>query len=223
VWFAGVHSDVGGGYEDMGLSDEALMWLVNRAKACGLVFNQGYLDNIRKIQPNAKDKLHDSFSWAYKVLQRFKPFHRPIGQADCRGAMLDESVLTRLADPSLKYQPENLLKSNKFDADLIKHEHGREVFDNGEITIPIYRERKSLRMMLSDESAKFVVNGISTIQGVLADYTGDGGCKLKMAQPIPALQNGSEGEFFSKTTGYKKAVVAWCADGDMGLRFIEAA
>jgi len=224
VWFAGVHSDVGGGYpEDMGLSDEALMWLVNRAKACGLTFNQRYLDNAKKIQPNAEGKLHDSFSMPYKLMQLFKPFHRPMSQADYRGEMLDESVLARLDASHMKYQPKNLLKGKKYSADLIRHEQGREVFDNGEITIPIYRERKSLRMMLSDESAKFVVNGISTIQGVLTDYTGDGGCKLKMAQPIPALPNGSEGEFFSETTGHKKAVVAWCADGDMGLRFIAAA
>lgn len=36
VWFAGVHSDVGGGYPEHGLSDIALLWLVDRARSCGL-------------------------------------------------------------------------------------------------------------------------------------------------------------------------------------------
>ena len=38
VWFAGVHSDVGGGYPDehSGLSKVALAWMVREAEACGL-------------------------------------------------------------------------------------------------------------------------------------------------------------------------------------------
>src|SRR5690606_32954949 len=37
-WFRGVHSDVGGGYrqEEAGLADDALVWMVEEANACGL-------------------------------------------------------------------------------------------------------------------------------------------------------------------------------------------
>jgi hypothetical protein len=31
VWFPGVHSDVGGGHEESGLSDIALKWMIERA------------------------------------------------------------------------------------------------------------------------------------------------------------------------------------------------
>ncbi len=40
TWFAGVHSNVGGGYADAGLSDEALLWMIARIEALtGLEFD----------------------------------------------------------------------------------------------------------------------------------------------------------------------------------------
>ena len=38
VWFAGVHCDVGGGYRDPSLSEIPLLWMVEKARASGLVF-----------------------------------------------------------------------------------------------------------------------------------------------------------------------------------------
>ena len=35
VWFAGVHSDVGGGYEQSQLSDVTLSWMMHKAKESG--------------------------------------------------------------------------------------------------------------------------------------------------------------------------------------------
>jgi len=37
VWFAGVHSDAGGGYPDPALAEIALLWMADRARECGLV------------------------------------------------------------------------------------------------------------------------------------------------------------------------------------------
>jgi uncharacterized protein (DUF2235 family) len=60
VWFLGVHSDVGGGYPQDGLSYVTLDWMLDRAKPYGLK----YLDERRQliydpeIDPN--DKLNDS-------------------------------------------------------------------------------------------------------------------------------------------------------------------
>lgn len=39
TWFAGVHSDVGGGYPDTRLADFPLRWICERAAAAGLVFH----------------------------------------------------------------------------------------------------------------------------------------------------------------------------------------
>ena len=36
VWFAGVHSDVGGWYDERGLSNVALHWMLGKASTCGL-------------------------------------------------------------------------------------------------------------------------------------------------------------------------------------------
>jgi uncharacterized protein (DUF2235 family) len=38
VWFAGVHANVGGGYPDDSLAQIPLYWIMQEAKACGLVF-----------------------------------------------------------------------------------------------------------------------------------------------------------------------------------------
>jgi uncharacterized protein (DUF2235 family) len=51
VWFAGVHSNVGGGYPDCGLSDIAFLWMVGKARAAQwsddkglpLAFDEQYL------------------------------------------------------------------------------------------------------------------------------------------------------------------------------------
>ncbi|QRR01404.1 phospholipase effector Tle1 domain-containing protein [Dyadobacter sandarakinus] len=44
VWFAGVHCNVGGGYADSGLSDNALLWMIDKAsKNHNLKFNKTYL------------------------------------------------------------------------------------------------------------------------------------------------------------------------------------
>jgi hypothetical protein len=38
VWFPGVHSDVGGGYSDCGLSNGGLRWMIDESKAAGVKF-----------------------------------------------------------------------------------------------------------------------------------------------------------------------------------------
>ncbi len=66
VWFSGVHSDVGGGYERCGLSDTALLWMVTEARAKGLVFDDRLLEvYLGDGQPAV---VNDSLSTMYKVL-----------------------------------------------------------------------------------------------------------------------------------------------------------
>jgi hypothetical protein len=40
VWFRGVHSDIGGGNENVGRSNIALRWMLDQARACGLPINE---------------------------------------------------------------------------------------------------------------------------------------------------------------------------------------
>ena len=82
VWFPGVHSNIGGGYETTGLSDMALQWMLSRieTKKIGL---QMVADWKNKIAPDPLDTLYESRSAAY-AWSRFSPMIRMINQRRLR-------------------------------------------------------------------------------------------------------------------------------------------
>jgi hypothetical protein len=65
VWFEGVHSDVGGGYKESGLSDTTLLWMATEAHECGLLFNPSYLGWY--VESKEAAKRHDSLALGYRV------------------------------------------------------------------------------------------------------------------------------------------------------------
>ena len=106
VWFAGVHSNVGGGYADSSLSDIAFLWMKNRAERCGLAFNEDYVE--ANIHADVSGELRDSKTGMYALIP---DYFRPIGkvspetEAAHRGAV--ERMERRL---SPAYRPQNLMK-----------------------------------------------------------------------------------------------------------------
>lgn len=103
VWFAGVHSDVGGGYKKQGLSDIALEWMIYRAFSHGLEFKKRYLDE--NVFPNAKGTLHKSYKGIWRVL----------GEHDRHVLTTDfvhHTVEKRLQETS--YSPDNLPASPRY-------------------------------------------------------------------------------------------------------------
>jgi uncharacterized protein (DUF2235 family) len=66
VWFPGVHSDVGGGYAEVDLSDSTLEWMIGCAKRAGLVFDDGVMAK-HKINPKPEGKMHDSMTLVYRI------------------------------------------------------------------------------------------------------------------------------------------------------------
>ena len=57
IWFAGVHSDIGGGYWFDGLSDVALKFMCDKAKAAGLkLLKENELDYKRLREKNTKEE-----------------------------------------------------------------------------------------------------------------------------------------------------------------------
>lgn len=84
VWFAGVHSDVGGSYKERGLSDCAMNWMCKEATLRGLAF-EAHLSNQANADPLAPQ--HDEFKGIYKA--RLKRFVREIV------GPVHESVITR--------------------------------------------------------------------------------------------------------------------------------
>ncbi|MHC1743112.1 MAG: DUF2235 domain-containing protein [Syntrophobacteraceae bacterium] len=65
-WFSGVHSNVGGGYPDTGLSDVALQWMAEKAKLQGLNLDLGRISNP-PFKPNPRAPQNDSQSLLYRI------------------------------------------------------------------------------------------------------------------------------------------------------------
>lgn len=118
VWFEGVHSDVGGGYGECGLSDTALLWMARQAHEQGLVFDADLLAMyLSKKSPAVR---HQSMRPPYRLLnvlhvtrrslrrddKRFVGTYRNLGEPGCVG--------TRIAASAVKhnmggdYNPPNL-------------------------------------------------------------------------------------------------------------------
>jgi len=101
-WFAGVHSNVGGGYENTGLSDIALHWMAARAQARGLALDPGWRAHL---EPDELGELRDSRTGIYKLLGRSV---RAIGAQKAGFERAHVSPVTRLERDPAKYEPENL-------------------------------------------------------------------------------------------------------------------
>ena len=101
VWFPGVHSDVGGGYPEVALSDRPLEWMLERAVDAGLALDQDVM-RARPLSPKPTGRLHESKTGLYRLT---KGLDRPIAPGGTQS--VDRSAIERWdADP--KYRPDNL-------------------------------------------------------------------------------------------------------------------
>ncbi len=98
VWFAGVHSDVGGWYEERGLSNLALHWMLEKAAARGLRIDRTELAS-RRADPLGV--MHQSYTGLWKARGRRT---RKIPE----GARIHRSVFERLESSGARYHPKNL-------------------------------------------------------------------------------------------------------------------
>ncbi len=107
VWFAGAHSNVGGGYPKQGMSLVPLDWMMEKAKSAQLRFIAGEREYCRD-HANVDDKLYDPRA-GLGVFYRWKP--RDLA-AICRmndvAPTLHLSVLERIAHGTEDYSPGNL-------------------------------------------------------------------------------------------------------------------
>jgi len=137
VWFAGCHSDIGGGYpeNDSGLSKYPLRWMIQQAKAHGLNVNTSMFNHLvegkarrgsehKYAEPSASAELHISATRAWRILEwlpkkeRWREWPTRRGMFGCylprceprfipEGARIHESVLQRKEAMSA-YRPQNL-------------------------------------------------------------------------------------------------------------------
>lgn len=112
AWFAGVHTNVGGGYSMTGLSDLALEWMAEKAGLCGLD-----LETIPMPDANAYlEEREESRKGFYKLTF---PLHRPIDDPKplkggdtipITAESLHDSVIARYRDAEPGYRPEKLVE-----------------------------------------------------------------------------------------------------------------
>jgi uncharacterized protein (DUF2235 family) len=97
VWFAGVHSDIGGSYKEAGLSNITLKWMLDEARSQGLLIKE---EVYKKIIPCYKDKIHNSLL----------PFWWILGWKKRKieiGSLIHKSVYDRMEDVK-SYKPKNV-------------------------------------------------------------------------------------------------------------------
>jgi uncharacterized protein (DUF2235 family) len=98
VWFPGVHSDIGGGYEDAGLGRITLDWMIRKLMELGVAFDtwQPADASGKDLEPGAT--IHESRTFPLYFPDRFRPHFRPLKGI----AAADRSQRSR---PQLLYQP----------------------------------------------------------------------------------------------------------------------
>jgi len=105
VWFAGVHSNVGGGYPDDSLAYVSLEWIMTEASGKGLKLKD---DAIKKAHDKANvfGKIYDSRQ-GISILYRYGP--RSLGLLKAGGTLdppkIHESVITRIRGDKAGYAP----------------------------------------------------------------------------------------------------------------------
>jgi len=135
VWFAGVHSNVGGGYPDDGLARISLYWIMREADKHGLRFRELEWQHLREAR-DLDGRIYDSrrglagfYRYQPRRLERLTN-DRKHG-VKVRTAKIHQSVLQRIRD-SPEYAPISL------------PERYTVVTDNGDIIEPgVEREAKS--------------------------------------------------------------------------------
>lgn len=102
-WFAGAHSDVGGGYEDRRLSDLALRWMQGRAEDAGLA-----IEAAAPGPEGFRGEATDSYAKFLRGLYALrKPRHLRPMLSTLGNETVDPSVELRRRDPALAYAPAN--------------------------------------------------------------------------------------------------------------------
>lgn len=138
VWFAGVHSDVGGGYpeSESGLAKISLEWMLKEAQHAGLAVKSDRVEEVlgRRggglIAPDARGPIHNSLGdggwWLLEPLpHRYVDLTSHPPQTKIRfpfarrrvikpGATIHESVLRRIASDK-KYIPKNLPEDRRIE------------------------------------------------------------------------------------------------------------
>lgn len=113
VWFAGVHSDVGGGYAEPELAEIPLLWMAERARDTGLALDPGHFEErsppidpeLRVIgaetAPDPLGEIHESRKGFYLLLRRCRRALAADGGAVASSAVVRRRELSDYDPPNL--------------------------------------------------------------------------------------------------------------------------
>ena len=110
VWFAGVHSEVGGGSASPALSDIALMWMIDRAQQCGLVLDLSRLESPAPagigatVAPDWAGALVNSRHGVWEAMHAYHRL-RELPVTDAPGQALSSSAIRRADEHAEGYAP----------------------------------------------------------------------------------------------------------------------
>jgi uncharacterized protein (DUF2235 family) len=115
-WFVGAHANVGGGYENDLLAQVPLNWLMSKAIARGLLFNDTVIIDGDENTCPIRDSLSEMAHGIYEVLTFGKHFYRligaePVDTGDAVTTTINESIDATVFDRWRKddaYRPRNL-------------------------------------------------------------------------------------------------------------------
>ena len=98
-WFAGAHSNVGGGYVDSNLSNIALFWMLNQAQQQGLLLDLSNIPGWKMQNPegeirNSYNEFWNSIPVVGKLIEKFKL--EKVNRKMRAGQLIHESVLDAL-------------------------------------------------------------------------------------------------------------------------------
>ena len=112
VWFAGVHSNVGGGYPKQGMSLVTLDWMMSKAEAAGLIFQEAARRFVRE-HANVDDHLYDSRA-GLAVLYRYQPRNIDrLAQCHDMTPRVHVSIIHRIVHATQDYAPGNFPGQDK--------------------------------------------------------------------------------------------------------------
>ncbi len=109
VWFAGVHSNVGGGYPEDQLSLVSLDWMMGQATANGLTLLRSAVDIVAHAK-SSYARIYDSRA-GFGIYYRYSPRQIPVGMdtVDLKiRPIIHGSVVMRMANGSDLYAPISL-------------------------------------------------------------------------------------------------------------------
>lgn len=91
VWFRGVHTDIGGGYDQHGAADLAFLWMASQVARLLDLDPASIAYELDRTEPWCAGTLHESRTFLYRIMA--KAFQRPVCGSDTE--FVHESVFAR--------------------------------------------------------------------------------------------------------------------------------